>query len=460
MLSLNSRVLLAASAVLASFFGLAGVTLDRVYIQSAKTALKDRLQGEVHALIASAALDSKGKIYIPENYEDERFMMVLPELYAQITVNGNELIWRSPSLTDMDLHFPTGLPRNEAIFNEVALPSGDSFATYSLGVAWDDAPEMYIYTFSSAENLAATHRQIAHFRRNLWGWLGGVALVLLAVQGTILRWGLAPLQMVANELSAIEAGKQECLQQNYPGEMKGLTNNVNALLNHQQEHLERYRHTLGDLAHSLKTPLAVLQSAIDEEKSNSRIVTVVQEQLNRMNQITEYQLQRAATAGQLPLRAPVSVQGIVEKVMNSLKKVYAEKSVLMHTEVESGLLFHGDESDFLEIVGNLADNAFKWCKGRVAISVQLRRDIKDKPATIVIQVNDDGPGIPPQMIHQVVQRGVRADQGISGHGIGLSVVQDIAQIYGGQLNIGQSSYGGASITVTLPEAASLANYTV
>lgn len=458
MLSLNSRVLLAASAVLASFFGLAGVTLDRVYSQSAKTALKDRLQGEVHALIASAALDNKGKIYIPENYEDERFMMVLPELYAQITVNGDELIWRSPSLTDMDLHFATGLQRNEAVFNEVTLPNGDAYATYSLGVAWDDAPEMYIYTFSSAENLTATHRQIAHFRRNLWGWLGGVALVLLAVQGTILRWGLAPLQIAANELSAIEAGNQQRLQHNYPGEMKGLTNNINALLNHQQEHLERYRHTLGDLAHSLKTPLAVLQSAVDEEKSGARIVGVVQEQLNRMNQITEYQLQRAATAGQLPLKAPVSVKSIVEKVMNSLNKVYAEKQVLTQTDVKSDVVFHGDESDFMEIIGNLTDNAFKWCKSRVAVSVQLHRKSREKAGTIVIQVDDDGPGIPGQMIHQVVQRGVRADQGISGHGIGLSVVQDIAQIYGGKLDISSSHYGGASIMVSLPEVATSSTY--
>ena len=453
MLSLNSRVLIAASAVLASFFGLAGVTLDRVYTQSAKTALKDRLQGEVHALIASAALDSEGKVYIPENYEDERFMMVLPELYAQITVNGKELIWRSPSLTDIDLHFAMGLERNESVFHEVTLANGDSYATYSLGVAWDDTPEMYIYTFSSAENLLATHKQIAHFRSNLWGWLGGVALILLAVQGTILRWGLAPLQIAANELSAIEVGKQQRLEHDYPGEMKGLTNNVNALLDHQQEHLERYRHTLGDLAHSLKTPLAVLQSAVDEEKSNAKIVQTVQEQLNRMNQITEYQLQRAATAGQLPLKAPVSVHTIIEKVMNSLNKVYAEKQVLTHTDVKTEVVFHGDESDLMEIIGNLADNAFKWCKNRVSISAQLRRDSSDKSSTIVIRVDDDGPGIPRQMIHQVVQRGVRADQGISGHGIGLSVVQDIVRIYGGQLEISNSRYGGASITISLPEVA-------
>jgi two-component system sensor histidine kinase PhoQ len=453
MLSLNSRVLLAASAVLASFFGLAGVTLDRVYTQSAKTALKDRLQGEVHALIASAALDSKGRIYIPESYEDERFMMVLPELYAQITANGDELIWRSPSLNDIGLHFPMGLQRNESVFKEEALPNGESYATYSLGVAWDDTPEMYIYTFSSAENLMETHKQIAHFRRNLWGWLGGVALILLAVQGTILRWGLAPLQIAANELTAIEAGKQQRLQYSYPGEMKGLTNNVNALLDHQQEHLERYRHTLGDLAHSLKTPLAVLQSTVDEEKSNAKIVQIVQEQVNRMNQITEYQLQRAATAGQLPLRAPVSVQTIIEKVMKSLSKVYAEKQVLTHTDVKADVVFHGDESDLMEIIGNLADNAFKWCNGKVSISALLRRDTKDKSATIVIQVDDDGPGIPGPMINQVVQRGVRADQGISGHGIGLSVVQDIVQIYGGRLGISHSRYGGASITVSLPEVA-------
>lgn len=451
MLSLNSRVLFAASAVLASFFGLAGITLDRFYTQSAETALKDRLQGKVHALIATADINEMGRVYIPEIFPGTHFPVVLPTLYAQITANDDEVIWKTPSLLELALNFPTGLARNEEIYKHVTLANNEMFATYSLGVAWDDISHDYIYTFSAAENLAGMHEQINHYRKNLWGWLGGVALVLLAVQGSILRWGLAPLQTAAGELAAIEAGKQSRLQHQYPGEMKALTDNLNALLNHQQEHLERYRHTLGDLAHSLKTPLAVLQSAAEETKSESKFVQTVQEQLYRMNQITEYQLQRAATAGQIPLKAPVSVYDIVKKVLKSLNKVYAEKGVASEFTVDKSLVFHADESDLLEVIGNLADNAFKWCKHYVGINVKMHVAAGYKAAELVITVEDDGLGIPNEMINQVVQRGVRADQGISGHGIGLSVVQDIAQIYGGRLEIKTSQHGGASITAILQE---------
>ena len=451
MLSLNSRVLLAASAVLASFFGLAGFTLDRVYVQSAEDSLRDHMQGKVHALIASADIDDEGRIFIHEFFPDQNYSVVLPTLYAQITVDDGEVIWRTPSLLDVNIKFTTKLQRNEESFRQVTLSNGEKYATYSLGVAWDDITDGYIFIFSMAENLASMHEQIRHFRQNLWGWLGGVALVLLAVQGTILRWGLAPLQTAANELSAIETGTQKKLEYPYPGEMKRLTDNLNALLEHQQEHLERYRHTLGDLAHSLKTPLAVLQSATDEDVSSTKLRKTVQEQLQRMNQITEYQLQRAATAGQSPLKAPVSIYEIVNKVLNSLNKVYADKGVNSEFDVDKLLVFHGDESDLMEVIGNLADNAFKWCKGYVAIKVDAEKDPHGQSTTIAISVEDDGPGIPDEMINQVVQRGVRADQGISGHGIGLSVVQDIAQIYGGKLEIRSSKHNGALITATLKE---------
>lgn len=452
--SLNVRVLLAASAVLASFFGLAGVTLDRVYTQNARAALNDRLRGEVHALIAAAALDDQGRLYMPEILPETRFSIVLPDFYAQITIGGRSLVWRSSSLSNLDVYFATGLARNEQRFDQVTLPNGRSFATYSLGVAWDDITDMHTYTFSAAEDLEGTRSQARHFRENLWGWLGGVALILLGVQWMILRWGLGPLKIVAHELRAIEAGKQTRLEYQYPSEMQGLTDNVNALLNHQHEHLNRYRHTLGDLAHSLKTPLAVLQNALDsvanESQTNPAMIKAFQEQLHRINQITEYQLQRAATAGQSPLKAPVSVGLITEKVLNSLHKVYAEKQVRSKTDIDKSVLFHGDESDLMEVIGNLADNAFKWCRGRVVISASNACD-DNQVAMVSIRVDDDGPGIPLEMIHQVVQRGVRADQGISGHGIGLSVVQDIVQIYGGKLDISASPEGGASILISLPD---------
>ena len=355
-LSLNARVLLAASAVLASFFGLAGFTLDRAYRSSAEEALKERLQAQVYALIASASVDDVGRVYM---HAETPLFIAGANSYAQISDSRGKVVWQSPFLEEISLPFATELSRNQKDYKFAETPGQLKFALYSLGVAWDDVAFVEVYTFSVAENLDGFNAQVAGFRANLWQWLDGVAMLLLAVQGAILRLGLAPLAQVANELAAIEAGRQHRLEHKYPMELTALTNNVNALLAHQHEHLDRYRHTLDDLAHSLKTPLAVLQSTVEEHSMDDHSWHTVQEQVDRMVQITEYQLQRAATAGQTPLLAPVNIHEIVDKVCRSLFKVYAEKSVYLKKHIDSALVFHGDESDLMEIIGNLSDNAFK-----------------------------------------------------------------------------------------------------
>lgn len=449
MLSLNLRVLIAASIVLISFFGIAGVTLDRAYYVSVEEALIDRLQGQVYTLIATTGLDDNNNILISNSAADVLYFVAGPDLYAQIALNDGEPLWRSQSLYNQPLSFAVGLKRNEMRFSKLTLDTGQAFAALSYGVGWDDTHKQQVYIYSVAEDLQSFEKKISGFRNKLWGLLGGVGLVLLIVQGTIMRWGLAPLQTAAAELSAIESGVQHRLHQKYPGELNALTDNLNALLDHQNEHLERYRHTLGDLAHSLKTPLAVLQSSIEEPLNQNDLAAIVQEQVERMNQITEYQLQRAAAAGQSPLIAPILVQEVSEKILSSLKKVYADKNVQVQCKVTSGLEFHGDQGDFMEVSGNLLDNAFKWCKNRVDLHIKPieKKDIVHDG--IVIVVEDDGPGIPAKLAQQVIQRGVRADEGIKGHGIGLSVVQDIVQIYGGTLSITTSKLGGAGISASL-----------
>lgn len=450
-LSLNARVLLAASAVLASFFGLAGLTLDRAYRLSAEVALHERLQGQVYALIAAADIDDDGRVYLTDRLPEARFSMMGFDLYAQVVVNDNQLVWSSPSLETLEINFITRLSRNENYFGETRLTNGKIFKTFSIGVAWDDGHDNLIYTFSAAENLEVITKQINLFRRSLWGWLGGVALLLLAVQGTIVSWGLSPLAKATEELDAIKAGNKDQLTYRYPGELQGLTNNVNALLIHQHEHMERYRRTLGDLAHSLKTPLSVLQVAADENQNATKLRQVVEEQLERMNQITEYQLQRAAAVGQVPLVAPVSIFEITKKVLASLDKVYADKKVVCHLNMREDIVYHGDEGDLIEIIGNLADNAYKWCKRKVEIQASVGKHPGQVRERLKYSVHDDGPGISSKLARQVIQRGVRADEGISGHGIGLSVVQDIVQIYGGKISIAASDLGGAEVTFTLPE---------
>ena len=451
MLSLNARVLIAATAILAAFFGLAGFTLDNAYKVNSETALKKRLEVQVYALIALAAIDDQSNVYMPDIVPETSFLTFSPDTYARISDPDGRIIWSSPTPIGIDIPYHVRLNRNEREFSFARVTDKFSVAMYSLGIAWHDQAGK-VYTFSVSENLDDFKKQVNHYRRNLWGLLGGVGLLLLVVQGVIMRWGLAPLGRAAGELIAIESGRKMRLSSDYPGEIKRLTDNVNALLEHQQEHLERYRHTLGDLAHSLKTPLAVLQSTLEEQRVDDKSVSLIQEQVDRMVQITEYQLQRAATAGQSPLIAPVDIKLMLQKVTNSLSKVYVEKNVQQETFIDSDVQYHGDEGDLMEVIGNLTDNAYKYCKQRVRISVRMQSHSKKQTNGILLSLDDDGPGVPDELVKHVVQRGVRVDQGISGHGIGLSVVQDIAQIYGGELTISSSELGGATVSVWLPDA--------
>jgi len=450
-LSLNQRVLIAASAILSSFFGLAGVALDNIYREDAEQALSERLQGHVYQLIAVADLDASGLLKMPVDVPDSRFSDPSSGLFAQIASNHREWKWQSASMAGMNIPQSLKLSRTEIVSKRIIGSSQRELYSFSYGVGWSDVadPEQ-AYTFTIIYDLVDFNAGIASFRQSLWVLLGSVAIILLAVQGTILRWGLSPLKHAANELSAIEAGSQSRLQGEYPAELNGLTNNVNALLSHQQEHLERYRKNLGDLAHSLKTPLAILQNAVESHDGAENLSSVVEEQVERMNQITGYQLQRAAASGRTALAAPVLVNDLINKVLSSLQKVYADKNVHSKCTTTELIEFHGDEGDLMEIIGNLVDNAFKWCQQEVQVTVKNNIGLQAGQSDLFIQVDDDGSGVPTEMVQYVTRRGHRADNEIAGHGIGLSIVNDIIQVYGGTLDIGTSELGGAKVIVMLP----------
>ncbi|MGF1528794.1 MAG: ATP-binding protein, partial [Candidatus Competibacterales bacterium] len=275
------------------------------------------------------------------------------------------------------------------------------------------------------------------------GVLGG-ALGLLAAQGLVLRWSLTPLRQVAREIQDIEAGRQLTLAGHYPAELQPLTRNLNQLVSRSRDHLERYRNTLGDLAHSLKTPLAVLGSSL--ETGADDLKHTVREQVVRMNQTVDYQLQRAAAAGRIALTAPVPVSAAAQQIVHSLAKVYSDKGLDFQWQVADELVFNGDRGDLLEVLGNLMDNACKWA----AKTVRLRAWPLATSGDVVLVVEDDGPGIPDHRRATILQRGVRADPHTAGHGIGLAVVRELVEdIYRGQLTIDDSPLGGARIRAVL-----------
>ena len=450
MMSLNSRLLLASSLILTLSFGLIGFTLDKVFRNNAEVAVKDRLEGEVYTLIAATIIGEDKMVHLPDAVS---FTSPSSEVYAQVSSNDATQLWRSIAMTEHNIVLRHALPPVTDNFERMVFRNDFSLFVYSLGVTWDQSENIHEgYTFSVAEPLDVYNQRVNDFRRNLWGWLGGVACVLLLVQGRILRWGLAPLRRAADDLTAIEMGQRTQLEGPYPRELTGLTDNLNALIRHEREHLERYRNTLGNLAHSLKTPLAVLQGEVENSNVEQRhMISTVKEQVERMTQIVEYQLQRAAASGRTALTTPVSVFTVASKIVRALNKVHAEKNVKCLINIDAETKFFGDEGDLLELLGNLSDNAFKWCRKSVLVNAaSLHEDCHHRPG-LVMTIEDDGPGIPSEQAYHLLRRGVRGDPNIQGHGIGLAVVQDILFMYMGTINIDKSSQlGGTKITVHFP----------
>lgn len=450
--SINTRLLAAASLVLAAFLGLTGWVLDHAFRDAAETALRERLQAHVYALLAAADLNASGELRLPDALPEPRFSTPGSGLYAQVRRADNNPVWRSPSAVGLEIVWPAVTDAGKPHFATLALAERGSLAqALSFGVVWETAPNAAVrYTFSVAEDLTATHAQVQRFRHSLWGGLGGVAVLLLIVQGIILRWSLAPLRRVAADLKEIETGRQAQLSGHYPRELRGLTDSLNALIRHERTHLERYRNSLADLAHSLKTPLAVLRG-ITESKNpiDADGSRTLQDQVQRMDQIVHYQLHRAAAMGRTALAAPVNVSNVITKLRASLDKVYAEKNVTCTVGVDHDLMFHGDESDLLEVLGNVLDNAYKYCRHTVRVTAHAMAD--DKP-DLILEIEDDGPGIPAQMAKSVMQRGTRLDTTTPGQGIGLAVAHDIVRLYHGTLEISRSELGGAKITLRLPAA--------
>jgi len=445
--SLHGRLLVSATVVLAAFLGLTGFALDRAFRTSAESNVEENLQAQLFGLLAAADLDGEGSMVIAEPLPEPRFASPDSDLYARVTNDEGEVVWRSESFLGVDIPIPQASVAGARIFQRVN-QNKDAHYVLNYDAAWEDDEHITrTFTFTVAENLSRFKREVNHFRRSLAISLAAVTMVLLLVQAVILRWGLTPLRKVSDEITEMESGRRESLSSDYPEEISSLTHNINAFIKNERNHLQRYRNTLGDLAHSLKTPMAVLRGTLDSGVHNPKSIQEAREQIDRMNNIVEYQLHKAATAGHITLSAPVDVRDSVRKVIQSLQKVYLDKSVANKIDVEGELDFYGEEGDLFEILGNLSDNAFKWCRSRVNLTARALTKSGSARNGVHFRIEDDGPGIPADMQQLVTQRGVRSDGLQGGQGIGLAVVRDIVESYGGELKVSTSDLGGAQIDI-------------
>jgi two-component system, OmpR family, sensor histidine kinase PhoQ len=460
--SLQARQLLAASLGLLAFLALAGYALDRAFLETAENNLFQRLKSYALAYAAEGEFARNGEFIPPFQAVDPRLEMPGSGLYAEVVLpNGH---WDSPSAVGPVLPSGAMLPARAETF-EGPLPiteldgkAGEAYR-YGYGVIWDaggDSRAEFPYTIYILENTTLLRRQVEVFREALWRYLGGAGLILLLLQALILRWSLLPLRRVIEELKRVQRGVASRMSERHPRELEPLTESINAFIESERENLDQQRNTLADLAHSLKTPLAVLRARLDDTPVPEREIDVelredVAVQLRRMNDMVSYQLARAASGGHALFAAPIAIEPHAEQIVRGLEKVYASKGVLCEFEVAEGVQFHGEPGDLQELLGNLLENAFKWAKARVLLTVKAGETAPNRRPGLLLAVDDDGPGIPPEKVALILQRGVRGDERVHGHGIGLAIVQDIVRGYRGTLDVRASEeLGGARFEVQLP----------
>ncbi|MDM3870322.1 ATP-binding protein [Porticoccus sp. W117] len=436
--SLAGRFVLASLLLLPLFLGLSGLALERSFRHSQESALEEQLKSTVYLLMGAAELEGE-QLWMPEQLTEPRLNQLNSGLLATIGDN-QQVLWQSASSLATTLPPSTNSLRTGQ--QQFQKPASDEQRYYQFhyDVSWQQASgDSRQLRFSVAQDRTPMHTQLSAYRQQLWQWLGGLGLFLLAIQLLIMRWGLQPLRRVAEDLQAIEQGEQQQLQGNYPREITPVTENLNRVLESQHQQRERYRNTMADLAHSLKTPLAVMRGQLQGDGSD----VDMDQQLERMDQIVRHQLQRAV-GGSSASHQLLPVEPVVQRLVSTLEKIYQSSDIQFTTELDTNCQFRGDEADLMELLGNLLDNACKYGAGKVTVGAEL--DGK----RLQLTVDDNGSGVPPQQRQAILQRGTRADTSQAGQGIGLAVVLDIVSGYGGELHIEPSPLGGARFRVVLP----------
>ncbi len=442
--SLRARLLLASLLLLPVFFGLTGFALQQAFSHSLATAEEQRLKLQLYLLLGAAEPSSEG-INMPATLREPRYSQIASGLYGVLHGDTHNLMWRSESsqLLSDDLLERLGRTELETGMESFYELSEDALFVYQFGLLWDIDGVEKRYLFTVLESNSFVKAEQKAFNTRLWSWLGAAIVLFLLVEAIIMRWGLMPLNRLARDLKSIEHGHSDRLLGEYPSEVQAVTDNLNLLIENERKQRERYRNTLGDLAHSLKTPLAVIRGARQEGLDYVDFQNLVNDQVVRMDQIVQYQLARAVKSQGRRLAKRVAVEPLIKRMATALQKVYRDKGVKVELVLKD-LQLAADERDLMELLGNILENAFKYGDSRVSVNMSQAEGM------LRIEIGDDGAGISPELRQTILKRGQRADTSAPGQGIGLSVAVDILSSYGGELRISESQYGGALFCLMLP----------
>ncbi len=381
---------------------------------------------------ASASLD-------PERI-DPVYKRVFSGHYYQIRIGETEL--RSRSLWDQALSIPPVKAGDQTTLR-AAGPQGQALLLSVGGFRKRDQG----VTIAVAEDLSAAEADFRRFQL-LYGLVSLAALgVLILAQRRLIVAGLAPLEKVRQEVLSLERGEIGRLREEVPGEVQPLIREINRLLEAMQQRLQRSRNAMGNVAHALKGPLTLLVQLADREemKTAPSLRQELMERTETIRHLLERELKRARLAGRAQPGQPMALGEEVRHLADALKRIYHEKSLEIACAVPTEPVVIGDREDMLELLGNLLDNACKW--GRHNVSLRLEQGAEG----VLIFVEDDGPGCPPEALQRLSDRGVRIDESTVGHGLGLAIVKEIVTQYSGEIGFGRSErLGGFLVRVKLP----------
>ena len=443
-LGLQARLLLITALVLGTCLGAVGWVQDRSFKFAVRAGAEEQLRAVAHGLL-SAAQDEANQLAFGTELGEPRLAQPDSGLYAYVDRAQGGVVWRSPSsvVSAGDLGERPPLRQRPApgeFAFEVADSSGPSRFVLAYTVIWEELDDAEL-TFWVLTDRAPFRRQIAEFRRNTTVGMLSAAIVFVVIQLAAVRWGLAPVRRMATRLRSLEAGRRGDIGEDYPRELSGLARNLNRFIAYEKANRDRYRRAMDDLAHSLKTPLAVMKNAMREINGSS--ASVMNDQVERMETTVTHQLSRAAAVRTVMPAKAVPVSPVAARIGHALERAYAEKAVELEL-VDAALAVRVDERDLLEMLGNVIENAFKYTKRRVRISVRGAGD------AVAVLIEDDGDGIAPGDRRRVLRRGARADTESAGQGIGLAVALELAEVYQGTLELGDSELGGALVRLELP----------
>lgn len=438
--SINLRLLLAVLLMVLLALPVAGWLLAHHYRTAAVNAFDERLEATLNVVIAGVTYDPLNQQL---NYEralgDSRFDHVYSGWYWQITDEANRSV-ASRSLWDQRLPV---LESERVTARTLPGPRGQQLRVVERDIylAPLEAP-LHVSVAARDDDL---RENIQEFQQMLWLGLLGLGALLLGVLALQVRWGLAPLRRMNANLRDVEQGRAEQLDTRLPDELATLATSMNAVLARDQRLIERGRHTAGNLAHALKTPISVMRLLAKQLPGESR--DTWEAELSRIDSAVRHHLARASAAGEGVRFAPVALQGTLAPLITGLARLAQRRHITLRQTVDSGVRVHMDGQDLQEMVGNLLDNALRWGKSDVHIRLQAQSEM------MLLVVSDDGPGMTQQECQAAVQRGKRLDEQRSGSGLGLAIVTDLVTLYHGQMRLQRAESGGLEVVIELPVVA-------